>query len=154
MSRQKDKGKYFERQIASKLRESLNLQENECTRAPNSGNGEFEFGDIFFTDPHKHPYIFECKFGYKWDFGSIFPQLNKQITSFVDQAFEARDKMLKKMGQAPKYCFLVLSKPYSPIYLLTRDQVYGIVCYIKTVDINGNTVYVYSFGDVLNHLSM
>ena len=48
-SKQKAKGKYFEDRIAEHIKTTLNLRENECTRSPNSGNGEFEFGDIFFT---------------------------------------------------------------------------------------------------------
>ena len=76
-SKQKAKGKYFEDRIAEHIKTTLNLRENECTRSPNSGNGEFEFGDIFFTDPLRYPYVLECKFGYDWDLKSLFPRLNK-----------------------------------------------------------------------------
>lgn len=149
MSKQKEKGKYFEKQIANKFCKALNLDENECTRSPNSGNGEFEFGDIFFTNPKVNPFAIECKFGYKWDLKSLFPKLNTQITSFLYQAEEAREKMESKMKIKCKMCCLLLSKPYWPVYLLTYDYISDKISSIITRDDHGVKVYIYLLDDIL-----
>lgn len=150
-SKQKAKGKYFEDKIATHLRNTLNLRENECVRSPNSGNGEFEFGDLFFTDPIKYPFIFECKFGYDWDLKSMFPKLNKQLSKFLKQNHEAVEKYKVKMKQEPRFSGVILSKPYSEILVLTNFYECDLIdcTRIVTEDIDGNRVYVYPLNKAL-----
>lgn len=151
-SKQKSKGKYFENRVANLVREALGLEINECTRAPNSGNGEFEFGDVFFSDPKANPYIFECKFGYKWDFRSIFPKLSSNLIAFLDEMDGARTKMEKKFGITPKFAGVILSKPYWPTYVLTKIQINDTISCVKTYDDKGNVVYVYDMDQLLGVL--
>lgn len=153
-TKQKAKGKYFESKVAENIRNRLSLRENECVRSPNSGNGEFEFGDIFFTDPIKYPFILECKFGYDWDLKSLFPKLNKQLSKFLKQNNEAVDKYKQKMQMQPRFAGVVLAKPYfDPLVLTNFFECDLIECErIVTEDIDGNRVYIYPLDEALNIL--
>ena len=150
-SKQKAKGKYFEDRIAEHIKTTLNLRENECTRSPNSGNGEFEFGDIFFTDPLRYPYVLECKFGYDWDLKSLFPRLNKQLSKFLQQNNEAVEKYKSKMHQTPRFSGVILSKPYADPIVLTDFFECDIIntTRIVTEDINGKRVFIYPLNKAL-----
>ena len=150
-SKQKAKGKYFEDRIAEHIKTTLNLRENECTRSPNSGNGEFEFGDIFFTDPLRYPYVSECKFGYDWDLKSLFPRLNKQLSKFLQQNNEAVEKYKSKMHQTPRFSGVILSKPYADPIVLTDFFECDIIntTRIVTEDINGKRVFIYPLNKAL-----
>lgn len=150
-SKQKAKGKYFEDRIAEHIKNTLNLRENECTRSPNSGNGEFEFGDIFFTDPLRYPYVLECKFGYDWDLKSLFPRLNKQLSKFLQQNNEAVEKYKSKMHQTPRFSGVILSKPYADPIVLTDFFECDIIntTRIVTEDINGKRVFIYPLNKAL-----
>ena len=150
-SKQKAKGKYFEDRIAEHIKNTLNLRENECTRSPNSGNGEFEFGDIFFTDPLRYPYVLECKFGYDWDLKSLFPRLNKQLSKFLQQNNEAVEKYKSKMHQTPRFSGVILSKPYADPIVLTDFFECDIINTIRIVteDINGKRVFIYPLNKAL-----
>jgi Holliday junction resolvase len=118
---QKERGKYFERKIVDSIRKTFELKKFECQRASSSGTGEFEFGDIFFNDPEKFPYIFECKFGYNWEFSTFFPSVSKQILNFLKEAFEAGEKYKIKIKQDPKLICVVLAKPhYKPLGIVTE----------------------------------
>lgn len=151
-SKQKAKGKYFEDRIAEHIKNTLNLRENECTRSPNSGNGEFEFGDIFFTDPIRYPYVLECKFGYDWDLKSLFPKLNKQLSKFLKQNEDAVEKYKTKMHQTPRFSGVILSKPYADPIVLTNFYEYDKVqtTRIVTEDVDGKRVYVYPLNEALS----
>ena len=153
-TKQKAKGKYFESKIAEHIRNTLNLRENECVRSPNSGNGEFEFGDLFFTDPVKYPYVFECKFGYEWDLKALFPKLNKQLSKFLKQNQEAVDKYKKKMNMEPRFSGVILSKPYFDPILLTNFYECDLIetTRIVTEDEDGNRVFVYPLNEGLKIL--
>jgi len=121
MAKQKERGKYFERRVVDMIRKSLNLKKYECQRAATSGNMEFEFGDIYFNDPIKYPFIFECKFGYNWEFSSFFPTLSKQLLNFLKEAYIARDKYIEKLEVLPKHVSVVLAKPhYRPLCITTQ----------------------------------
>lgn len=150
-SKQKAKGKYFEDRIAEHIKTTLNLRENECTRSPNSGNGEFEFGDIFFTDPLRYPFVLECKFGYEWDLKSLFPRLNKQLSKFLQQNNEAVEKYKSKMHQTPRFSGVILSKPYADPIVLTDFFECDIIntTRIVTEDINGKRVFIYPLNKAL-----
>lgn len=120
-NKQKERGKYFERKVVDTIRKTFGLKKFECQRAAASGNMEFEFGDIYFNNPIKYPFIFECKFGYDWEFSSFFPELSKQILGFLKEAYAARDKFIKKLEVEPKYVSVVLAKPhYKPLCITTQ----------------------------------
>ena len=153
MSKQKEKGKYFERQIAKKIQTILCLKENECIRSPNSGNGEYEFGDIYFSNPHAYPFCIECKFGYDWDIRTIFPKLNKQLSNFLEQAEQAKDKMVSKLHIQCKLCCVILSKPYYPTYVITKDYIESIPN-ISTRNQKDETVYLYDFNSLINEFRL
>ena len=153
-SKQKAKGKYFEDKIAEHIKHTLNLRENECTRSPNSGNGEFEFGDIFFTDPIRYPYVLECKFGYEWDLKSLFPKLNKQLSKFLKQNEDAVEKYKIKMKQTPRFSGVILAKPYFDPIVLTNFFECDMIetTRIVTEDIDGRRVIIYPLNKALEIL--
>lgn len=151
---QKERGKYFERRIVDSIRKTFELKKFECQRASSSGTGEFEFGDIFFNDPEKYPFIIECKFGYNWEFSTFFPETNKIVLKFLEEAFEAGLKYKAKINKDPELICVVLAKPHhKPLCIVTR-----ILAIDKPIIVPTNTfkfkkqeypIYIYTLNDVL-----
>jgi len=155
MSKSKDKGKYFEDKIASITREILHLRPHECKRCLASGNEAFEYGDVYFSDPEKFSFVFECKFHEDWTFSSIFPVLSGKMLGFLHEVFPPRVKYRNYFGRDPFLSCVVFSKAYMPIYCLTIDPVYQAhlphIQYTQTI-IDHDIVYpiyMYDFKDVL-----
>ncbi len=155
-NKQKERGKYFERKIVESIRKTFELKKFECQRASSSGTGEFEFGDIFFSDPEKHPYIFECKFGYNWEFSTFFPYVSKQILNFLKEAFAAGEKYKLKIKQDPKLICVVLAKPhYKPLAIVTEPILViesPVIIPVNYFVYKKETypIYIYSFENVLD----
>lgn len=154
-NKQKERGKYFENKTALKIRENLNMMAHECTRAPNSGNGEFEFGDIFFTDPIKYSFILECKWGYDWDFCTLFPETNKLVLDFLEEVHIARNKYIDKFKRVPYTAGVIMAKPHWPCIYVSVDMFDGLASIrpktkFKFEDVM-MPIYMYSFDDVLLH---
>ncbi len=153
-NKQKERGKYFERKIVDTIREAFQLKKYECQRASSSGTGEFEFGDIFFNDPEKYPYVFECKFGYDWELNTFFPETNTIILKFLEEAFMAGLKYRNKINKDPQLICVVLAKPrYKPLCIVPRCIAIDKPVIVPTTTFKFNTreypIYIYTFNDVL-----
>jgi len=153
-NKQKERGKYFETKTANCIRNCFGLKEYECRRAPNSGNGEFEFGDIFFTDPVKYPLVIECKWGYDWDFTTLFPETNKLVLNFLEKVYIARNKYINKFATAPYATGVVMAKPHWPCIFVTTSFYDGLAIIKPKTDFVFENVsmpiYIYSFENVLS----
>ena len=151
----KQKGKYFENRVVKLLRESLELNDHECLRSPFSGNGEFEFGDIYFTNIKKYPIIIECKFGYDWTDSDFMPGLSKKLHNFVDQVSNSEKKYFQKMSSITDnsnlFTCVVLSKPYADPIVITKVDIDKDIFKIKTRYDDG-FIFIYMLDDVLEYL--
>lgn len=122
-NKNKRRGKYFEDVVANILCTKCNLTKSSCFRSPNSGNGAFEYGDIFFdTSCSIKECVFECKYHKSWNFTSFFPALSKGFLSWVDELLQAVEKYKHNNGTDPKHFGIVFSKPYSEIYLILLSK--------------------------------
>ncbi len=150
MSKQKRKGKYYESKIASIIRDILSLEKYECKKSPSSGNGEFEFADIYFTDPKKYGIILECKFHNDWDLRSIWPTVNSKFLNFLEELEEAHLKYIKTFNKDPIFCGVVFSKPYYKNFVLTWFDFPNIPKMICENKFKDRTLYIYEFEKIMD----
>jgi hypothetical protein len=157
-NKNKNKGKYFENKIAKLIREAYGLKNHECRRADESGNGKFEYGDIFFTDYEKYPQVYEIKFHEEWTFQGLFPRLNKLFLNWYEELYAAIQKYTFYYMTPPEVNGLIFSKAYHEIYMISDKRYKNISCmtYSQPYDIkyNGSIVtkdlYLYSFEEFLD----
>ena len=153
MSKQKDKGKYFENLTVKHIRNIFNYNEFQCMRAPFSGNGELEFGDIYFSNPVEYGMLIECKFHNDWNLKMVFPVVQKKILKiFKDEIEPAVLKYNKKLNKDPDLFGLAITAPYDNIYFVTPYKT-NIISSIKTklnkedYILNLEYLYTYNFID-------
>lgn len=144
MSKQKNKGNYYENKIANITKSILGLEPYECKRASSSGNEAFEFADIYFTNPKKYSIILECKFHNDWDFRSLWPSVNAKFLKFLEEIEEANLKYQKTFNKDPIFCGVVFSKPYYKNFVLTWYE-FNIPRMICENKFKNRELYVYEF---------
>jgi hypothetical protein len=150
-NKRKKKGSYYETKIAKIIKESMQLENYECKRASASGNEEFEFADIYFTNPKKYGIVLECKFHNDWDFRSVWPEVNAKFIGFLEEVDEAYHKYIRVFNRDPIFCGVVFSKPYYKNFVLTwyNYDIPKIICANKY---NSKQLYVYEFISVISVL--
>lgn len=156
MSKQKDKGKYFENITVKHIRNIFHYNEFQCMRAPFSGNGELEFGDIYFSNPTEYGMLIECKFHNDWNLKMVFPVVQKKILKiFKDELVPAVLKYNKKLNKYPDLFGLAITAPYDNIYFVTPHRTNNLG-FIKTklnkedFILKFEALYTYNFEDFLN----
>lgn len=147
----KAKGKRFENEIAENIVTSFGINKNMCYRAPCSGNGKFEYGDIYFANPEFcGGVVLECKNVNSWDIRSIFPKLNALMCSWVDEHNQAIQKYVVDNKHNPRYTGIVFTKPYYPSYILSACDFP--LAYKMYVGYGDGLMFVYTFSEFLNHM--
>jgi hypothetical protein len=145
-NKNKEKGKYFENKIVQKIRKSFELKPHECRRADESGNGTFEYGDIYFTDFEKYPFVFECKFHESWTFQGLFPSLNKIFLDWYEELYDATIKYNNYYKHEPYFSGVVFSKSYHTIYCIgNRLLKLPKINYENKYKVKDMELYLYSY---------
>lgn len=86
----KQKGKYFEEQVAKYFRQVLNETRENIHRAFTSGISNIEKGDIVFTN---YKIVVECKNHSTFSYYDIFPKLSKQLFNYYKSIEKYRDHL-------------------------------------------------------------
>jgi len=152
MSKQKQKGNYFEEKVCQVFREQFEeLTHRNCYRSPNSGLGNLEFGDIYFHDYEKYSFVLECKFHNDLSVRSFFPTISKKLISVYGEIIPVKERFIKEYKKVPCLSGVVFSRPYDKKYIMTKVK-YDVRSYIANVyeDI---TYYLYDFEYLLKEVN-
>ncbi len=119
----KRKGKRLENIVAEKFEKSLNLEKGTIHRAQSSGTFKYDIGDIRININPPLPIIIECKNTEQWKYKHFFEDIENiyPFKDWIEQINTTKLKAQKYYGTDDIIWFLIFTKNYEPIYLLTEQ---------------------------------
>jgi len=118
----KKRGKYFESKIADIIRREFEAHKDHVHRNADSGNADFEYGDIFVKD---REWIIECKYWSNINYSRLLTDWENLTKDFFAQVDKDADTFRKKHNKEPLVTVVIASPYVEPIATMRLQNFYN-----------------------------